>query len=84
MKPYMRAQRGLSDIKAAIHDLLSECGESGLSNAEIGRALGIYAGHEGHEGHIPRTLLALMEVEGVVGQDHETKRWRLRPSAGSG
>ena len=53
MKPYNRAQRGIADIKASIYELLSSAGESGLSNAEIGRALGIYSGHEGHEGTFP-------------------------------
>jgi len=41
MTPYNRAQRAMADIKAAIHDLLSNCGHSGLSNAQIGGALGI-------------------------------------------
>lgn len=49
-----------------------------MTNAEIGRSLGIYAGHVGHEGHIPRTLLALMESDGVVSQDEKSKRWVLR------
>ena len=33
---------------------------------DIGRGLGIYGGHVNHEGHIPRTLLSIMESEGVV------------------
>lgn len=78
MTPYNRAQRAMADIKAAIHDLLANCGHSGLSNAQIGRALGIYSGHEGHEGHISRTLLAIMQKEGVVEQDGASLRWRLR------
>jgi len=49
-----------------------------LTNAEIGRSLGIYAGHVDHEGHIPRTLLALMEKEGVVQQDPASKRWKIK------
>lgn len=35
-------------------------------------------GHVEHEEHIPRTLLAMMEAEGIVEQDPETKFWRLR------
>jgi len=58
--------------------LLLKAGSAGLANAEIGRGLGIYHGHAGHVGHIPRTLLALMEVEGVVLQDPASKRWSLR------
>jgi hypothetical protein len=61
------------------------CGSpDGLRNVEIGRALGIYMGHDRqHEGHIPRVLVAIMESEGVVEQDGGTKAWRLRASATS-
>jgi hypothetical protein len=76
--PYRRAQQSLAELKAAIHSVLEEGPEEGLRNVEIGRTLGIYEGHEGHEGHIPRTLLAMMEEEGVVEQDGETGRWHLR------
>ena len=75
---YRNAQRALAELKGAIHEVLSTAHDDGLTNAEIGRSLGIYAGHTGHEGHVPRTLLALMESEGVVEQDENTKRWRLR------
>jgi hypothetical protein len=71
---YKLAQRALADLKAAILKLLRHAHSTGLTNAEIGRALGIYHGHVGHEGHIPRTLLAMMEIEGVVEQDRATKR----------
>ena len=78
MNPYHRAQSALADLKAAIHEVL-QCGPpEGLTNAQIGRMLGIYAGHVGHEGHIPRTLLAIMEQEGVVEQNRDTKRWVTR------
>jgi len=82
---YLTAQRALAELKAAIY-IVIKCGPAeGLRNADIGRILGIYAGHVGHEGHIPRTLLALMENEGVVEQDSE-KRWTLRshPEPGDG
>ena len=49
-----------------------------LTNAEIGRRLGIYQGHIGHEGHISRTVLGLLENEEVIVQDKQTKTWRLR------
>jgi DNA-binding IclR family transcriptional regulator len=75
---YHLAQQAIADLKSAIHQLLSEAGETGLTNAEIGRTLGIYTGHVGHEGHIPRTLLAVMEAEGVVSQDTQAKRWCIR------
>lgn len=41
------------------------------------RTRGIYMGHVGHEGHIPRTMLALMEEEGVVSKA-DNDRWTLR------
>ena len=74
---YHQSQQALAQLKSAIHSLLSQHYEAGLKNSEIGRLLGIYAGHVGHEGHIPRTLLAIMEAEGVVEQDSETKRWAI-------
>lgn len=76
--PYEQAQIAVANLKAAIRSVLADAPEEGLKNAEIGRILGIYTGHEGHEGHIPRTMLALMESEGVVEQDDETNRWSLQ------
>jgi len=76
--PYYLAQRAMSDLKVAIHALLEDAPPDGLTNAQIGRTLGIYAGHIEHEGHIPRTLLALMEKEGVVQQDPASKKWMIR------
>ena len=75
--PYHTAQTAISDLKAAIYEVLAGAKVDGLTNAEIGRTLGIYQGHVKHQGHISRTLLALMEVEEVVKQDKETKRWTL-------
>lgn len=75
---YQRAQRAIADLKTAVFSVLAVAGEAGLRNADIGRSLGIYAGHEEHEGHIPRTILAMMQDEGVVEQDAASKRWRLR------
>ena len=74
---YRLAQHALSDLKAAIVQVLEISPREGLTNSEVGRSLGIYQGHVGHEGHIPRTLLAIMESEGVVAQDEESKRWTL-------
>lgn len=74
---YLLAQRALADMKGAVLGLVSE--HDGLTNAEIGRALGIYAGHIRHEGHISRTLLAMLEDDGVVWQDQATKKWHARP-----
>jgi len=82
MSPYHLAQRAVADLKAAVFSLLESAGKEGLTNAEIGRRLGIYAGHLGHEGHIPRTMLALMESEGAVVQEPDTKRWSLKRAIG--
>jgi hypothetical protein len=75
---YSMAQRAIADLKAAIVAVLDESKLDGLTNVAIGRALGIYHGHVRHEGHIPRTMLALLEEEGVVEQNSATKRWRMR------
>jgi hypothetical protein len=74
---YSRAQYAMADLKGAVYELLAGS-ESPLSNAEIGRRLGIYQGHVGHEGHISRTVLGLLEAEEVIVQDKKTKMWRLR------
>ncbi len=75
---YQLAQKAIADLKTSIFILLSESNEKELTNAEIGRSLGVYHGHIGHEGHIPRTLLGLMEQEGVVEQNSDSKKWRLK------
>lgn len=77
-EPYLLAQAAIAQLKGAIHKVLTRAPEDGIKNVDIGRLLGIYMGHVEHEGHIPRTLLAIMESEGVVEQDKETKAWRLR------
>jgi hypothetical protein len=80
-EPYQLAQRAMADLKAAVYAVLENAPDGGLTNAEIGRGLGIYAGHVEHEGHISRTLLALMEKEGVVQQSQANKKWSLRRPA---
>lgn len=72
---YQLAQRAIADLKSAVLQVLLSAPEAGLTNAEIGRTLGIYSGHEGHEGHIPRTMLEMLKTEGVVKQDSTTKTW---------
>lgn len=78
MTPYERAQIALANLKVAVYELLVQAGEEDLSNAEIGRALGIYAGHVGHEGHISRTVLEMLQHDGVAEQNAATKRWFAR------
>jgi hypothetical protein len=75
---YKLAQKALVDLKTSIYALLTSGPEEGLTNAQIGRGLGIYMGHVGHEGHIHRTLLAIMEAEGIVDQDGRSKKWKIK------
>ena len=75
---YADAQRAIATLKAAVYMVLLDAGTVGMKNVEIGRALGINAGHMRHKEHIPRTLLAIMEGEQVTQQDSATKLWRLR------
>ncbi len=74
---YQIAQEAMAELKAAVYLLLKEKGKNGLQNVQIGKSLGIYTGHIRHEGHISRTILAIMESEGVVKQNKETKKWYL-------
>ena len=75
---YANAQAAMASLKSAVYRILLDAGTDGLKNVEVGKTLGIHSGHERHEGHIPRTLLAIMESEGVVEQDPDSKSWRLR------
>lgn len=74
---YQTAQKAMADLKSAIYMLLAGAPADGLRNVDVGHALGIYTGHVGHEGHVSRTILALMEAEGVVMQESSDKKWSL-------
>ena len=75
---YQSAQRALADLKHSVFVVLATGPAGGMRNSQIGRALGIYAGHVRHQGHISRTLLEMMLKEGVVDQDAQSKLWKLR------
>lgn len=75
---YHLAQQAIADLKSAVYIVLEAAPSTGLTNAEIGRSLGIYSGPLGHEGDIPRTVLGLLENEGVVQQNSDNKHWTLR------
>lgn len=75
---YSKAQEGMRLLKVAIHEILERAPGEGLTNAQIGRALGIYRGHVEHEGHISRSLLEQMQNEEVVEQLNPRGPWRLR------
>lgn len=77
-KAYKIAQAAMSELQSAVYISLEVAGRDGLTNAELGRSLGIYGGHIGHEGHISRTVLALLESEGVADQASDTKKWYLK------
>jgi hypothetical protein len=81
--PYAVAQTAMAQLKGAIYQLLQNGPPTGLRNADIGRSLGIYGGHVEHEGHISRVLLGMMEKEGVVSQNPETKLWTVKLHGGS-
>lgn len=75
---YQMAQEAMANLKSAVYlHLKNSQKKEGLTNAEIGRALGIYGGHVRHEGHISRTILAIMESEGVIEQNKDSKKWAL-------
>lgn len=74
---YGKAQEGMRLLKLAIHEVLEKAPAEGLTNAQIGRALGIYGGHVEHEGHISRSLLEQMKNEQVVEQIGARGPWRL-------
>ena len=76
---YYRVQGAINELKSAISDLLSDHPE-GLTNAEIGRSLGISFGHARHEGHISGSLLSVMEIEGTVVQDGRRGPWMVKRS----
>lgn len=75
---YRRAQLAVAELKSAVVSYL-ERAQRGVTNAEIGRSLGIYGGHKGHEGHISRTVLGMLEGEGVVQQNEADRTWTMRP-----
>ena len=77
---YRMAQTAVAELMSSVLMVLLENYEEsheGLTNAELGRALGIYGGHaQGkHEGHVSRTLLGTMAEQGVIYQRPDTKRW---------
>ena len=77
-EPYQLAQHAIADLKTAILITLKAGPQDGMKNADLGRALGIHHGHARHEGHIQRSMLALMESEGVVVQNETTKLWHAK------
>jgi hypothetical protein len=75
---FLMAQRALADLKTAVLTTLEASPLPGLRNSQIGRMLGIYGGHKGHQGHISRTVLHMLELDGVIRQDQDTKLWSMR------
>jgi hypothetical protein len=77
---YTRAQRAVAELKGVVYELVAASGPEGLTNAEIGRTLGIYQGHVRHQGHVSRTILAMLQAEDVLQQNAASKRWTVRRS----
>lgn len=75
-KCFRLAQDGLGKIKSAVFGYLQQEHPRALTNAEIGRALGIYGGHVGHVGHLSGTALELLKADGLVRQNDD-KAWSL-------
>lgn len=75
---YKQAQVAIATLKSLVRTVLELAPSEGLKNSEIGRTLGVYSGHVEHEGHISRTLLAMLEADGVAVQDAQSKKWKLR------
>ncbi len=75
---YKQAQVAIATLKSLVRTVLELAPSEGLKNSEIGRTLGVYSGHVEHEGHISRTLLAMLEADGVAVQDDQSKKWKLR------
>lgn len=78
MDPASLAQDGLTKLKMAVCLLLMTAPANGLTNAQIGRRLGIYHGYlGGNKGHISRTILGYLESEGMVLQNPDSRKWCL-------
>ena len=84
IRAYRRAQRAIAELKSATVDLLATAGPEGLRNAQIGRLLGIYQGHVRHQGHISRTILEMLQADGIAEQKGQAGPWQIRqqPPAG--
>ena len=77
---YGMAQDGINRIKSAILGLIIQAGDDGMRNVEIGKSLGVYSGHTAgeHEGHISRSLLNILQNEGMVEQRTDKKWYPIR------
>lgn len=78
MRAYRRAQRALANLKVAAAEVLATAGPDGLRNSQVGRLLGIYRGHVEHQGHISRTVLEMLQEDGVAEQKGKGGPWHLR------
>jgi len=67
-------ERALSELRGVVHAKLLE-NKDGLTNAQLGRSLGLYMGHVGHQGCVSRTILEMLKENEMAWQDPATKRW---------
>ena len=63
--PYLLAQEAMGKLRSAIYLVLQRPRQRADKRPTWALIGCIYSGHVGHEGHISRTILALMEEEGV-------------------
>lgn len=75
---YSIAQKAMINLKTAVYYMILIGSPDGITNADLGRKLGIYTGHVRHEGHISRTILGLLESEGILQQDLDSKKWSIK------
>jgi hypothetical protein len=78
IRAYRRAQRAIAELKSAAVDLLATAGPEGFRNAQVGRLLGIYQGHVRHQGHISRTILEMLQADGIAEQKGQGGPWQIR------
>ena len=79
---YRRAQVALADLKAAARGVLLSAPSDGLADDDVGRLLGLNALSGTADGQLTRTILGVLEAEGVATKD-EGERWHFRTRSGS-
>jgi|GEM_PF-5404189 hypothetical protein len=81
---YRKAQNAIAELKSAVVDVLATAGSDGLRNSQIGRLLGIYQGHVRHQGHISRTILEMLQADGIAEQREQGGPWQIRQQTNVG
>lgn len=77
---YTIAQEAMAQLRSAIHQLLSEH-PAGLSEGQIGLALGLKSAQIEDSSTIAALMLALMEAEGAIALDSAASIWKVTGTA---